>query len=141
MRRSMDATLFHYRDSTNLEVDAIVAIRHGDWCAFEVKLGTGQVDQAAAALLKFRDRMDLNKCGEPTTLGVIVSTGYGYMRKDGVAVIPIGALGAWRFPPVVPESRFKAKVVSLEEQQVSRNSKKSGQRTVEAEEAAPVTSD
>jgi len=26
-------------------------------------------------------------------LGVIVGTGYGYMRKDGVAVIPVGALG------------------------------------------------
>jgi predicted AAA+ superfamily ATPase len=91
--QAMDAAVFHYRDNTNVEVDAIVETRHGDWCAFEVKLGTGQVDQAAAALLKFCDRMDLNKCGEPKTLGVIVSNGYGYMRKDGVAVIPIGALG------------------------------------------------
>ncbi len=91
--RAIDGTVFHYRDNTNLEVDAIVEIRDGSWCAFEVKLGVGQVDEAASTLLKFRDRIDLSKCGEPRTLGVIVSTGYGYKRSDGVAVIPIGALG------------------------------------------------
>jgi hypothetical protein len=31
--------------------------------------------------------------GDPLLLGVIVATGYGYRREDGVAVIPIGALG------------------------------------------------
>ncbi len=88
-----DADVYHYRDNTGLEVDAVVQRRDGDWCAFEVKLGSGQVDEAAAALRKFRDRLNLDKCGEPKTLGVIVSSGYGYRREDGVAVIPIGVLG------------------------------------------------
>lgn len=91
--RANDASVYHYRDNTGLEVDAIVENRLGDWCAFEVKLGTGQVDEAAASLLKFRDRIDVDKSKAPATLGVIVSSGYGFMRKDGVAVIPIGALG------------------------------------------------
>ena len=91
--RAADADVYHYRDNTGLEVDAIVQRRNGDWCAFEVKLGVGQVDEAAAGLLKFRDRLDLDKCGTPGTLGVIVSSGYGYLREDGVAVIPVGALG------------------------------------------------
>ena len=30
---------------------------------------------------------------QPAMLGVIIGFGYGYMREDGVAVIPIGALG------------------------------------------------
>lgn len=88
-----DADVYHYRDNTGLEVDAIVQRRNGDWCAFEVKLGAGYIDEAATTLLKFRDRLDLDKCGEPKTLGVIVSSGYGYRREDGVVVIPIGALG------------------------------------------------
>ena len=88
-----DAEVFHYLDNTNLEVDAIVQKRQGDWCAFEVKLGVGQVDAAAAALLKFRDRIDVGAVGEPKLLAVIVSTGYGYRRSDGVGVIPIGGLG------------------------------------------------
>jgi len=91
--QACDSNVYHYRDNTGLEVDAIVENRQGDWCAFEVKLGAGQVDQAAASLLKFRDRVDASKSKVPGTLGVIVSTGYGFLRKDGVAVIPIGALG------------------------------------------------
>ena len=78
---------------TGLEVDAIVENRQGDWCAFEVKLGAGQVDNAASVLLKFRERVDIKKSGLPRMLGVIVSSGYGYLREDGIAVIPIGALG------------------------------------------------
>ena len=91
--RACDASVYHYRDNTNLEIDAVVENRRGDWCAFEVKLGAGQADTAAESLLKFRERTDLNIAGEPKTLGVIVSSGYGYTRDDGIAVIPITALG------------------------------------------------
>ena len=91
--RASDAEVFHYRDNTNLEVDAIIQKRQGDWCAFEVKLGVGQIDAAAAALLKFRDRIDVGAVGEPKLLAVVVSTGYAYRRSDGVAVIPVGSLG------------------------------------------------
>ena len=90
--RVCDANVYHYRDNTDLEVDALVQNRQGDWCAFEVKLGAGQVDAAAASLLKFRERVDRPAAGEPQMLGVIVSSGYGYVRNDGIAVIPIAAL-------------------------------------------------
>ncbi len=88
-----DASVYHYQDSTGLEVDAIVDDHQGAWCAFEVKLSVGQIDQAARTLLKFWDRIDTGRAGEPRMLAVIVSSGYGYLRNDGVAVIPIGALG------------------------------------------------
>ena len=88
-----DAHVYHYRDNTGLEVDAIVEKADGTWAAFEIKLGQGFVDQGAASLLKFADRVDTDRCGEPQTCGVIVATGYGYVRNDEVAVIPIGALG------------------------------------------------
>jgi uncharacterized protein len=82
-----------YRDSSGLDVDAIVEARDGRWAAFEVKLGAGQIDEAAASLARFAGRIDTAKCGSPALLGVIVATGYCYRREDGVAVIPIGALG------------------------------------------------
>jgi uncharacterized protein len=91
--QSSDARVLHYRDNTGLEVDAIVETGDGRWAAYEIKLGTGHIDAAAACLLKFAERVDTSKCGSPALLGVIVGTGYGYMRKDGVAVIPVGALG------------------------------------------------
>ena len=88
----LDGEIFHYRDQSGLEVDAIVDT--GDeWAAFEVKLGAGQVDQAAQNLSRFAGRVDTAKRGEPALLGVIVGSGYGYVRNDGIHVIPVGALG------------------------------------------------
>ncbi len=84
--------VLHYRDSTGLEVDAIVQLSDGRWAAFEVKLGAGNVDAGAASLLKFAGLIDTAKRGTPAVLGVITSTGLGYRRDDGVVVIPIGAL-------------------------------------------------
>lgn len=91
--QAADAQVLQYRDSGGLEVDAIVQTGDGRWMAFEVKLGAGQIDEAAASLGRFAARIDTERCGSPALLGVIVATGYGYLREDGIAVIPIGALG------------------------------------------------
>ena len=89
----LDGDVYHYRDESGLEVDAIVEV--GDvWGAFEIKLGPGLVGDAAATLAAFRDRVDTTRRGEPALLGVVVGSGYGYVRPDGVHVIPIGALTA-----------------------------------------------
>lgn len=88
-----DAEIRQYRDNTGLEVDAVVQTAAGSWAAFEVKLGPKLVDEAAEQLLAFANRVDTKICGQPAALGVIVGSGYGYVRPDGVAVIPIGTLG------------------------------------------------
>ena len=87
-----DAEVLQYRDSNGHEVDAIVRAHDGRWAAFEVKLGAGQVDDGAASLHRFVRQIDTDRCGPPACLGVIVATGFGYARDDGVQVIPIGAL-------------------------------------------------
>ncbi len=87
-----EATVHHYRDSLDLEID-IVVVGGSSWGAFEVKLGVSQIDAAAANLLAFRSRIDESRIGPPAVLGVITGSGYGYTRDDGVVVIPIGALG------------------------------------------------
>ena len=88
-----DAEVLQYRDNTGLEVDAIVQAADGTWAAFEVKLGAGMIDAAAAALLRFAKRVDPARSRAPAALAVIVAGGYGYLRDDGIGVIPIGALG------------------------------------------------
>lgn len=67
----------------------------GAWLPVEVKLGSTPpiIDKAAATLLKFKDRIDAGKMGEPTSLLVVTAPGYAYHRPDGVTVVPIGALG------------------------------------------------
>jgi predicted AAA+ superfamily ATPase len=89
----LDATVHHYRDSDGLEVDLVVQTRTGPWGAIEVKLGTGQVDAAARQLLRFADKVDTTRAGEPAFLAVVTAAGYGYTRPDGVVVIPVGAFG------------------------------------------------
>jgi len=88
-----DAQVLHYRDNTDLEVDAVIEAADGRWAAFEIKLGSGGVDQGAENLLRFASRIDTARCGAPQILGVITGTGLAYIRADGVAVIPIGTLG------------------------------------------------
>ena len=90
--QALEAQVYHYRDESGLEADAIIEMPDGQWAAFEVKLGVGEVDAAAGHLAKLRDRVDTKATGEPLALAVITASGFGYVRDDGVAVIPIGAL-------------------------------------------------
>jgi len=91
--QSLGASVAHYRDSSGLEVDAIVEGAGSGWAAFEIKLGAHEIDKAAKNLIKLRDQVDTSKVGSPSTLGVITAGGYSYVRPDGVAVISIGTLG------------------------------------------------
>jgi len=90
-----DAQVLHYRDNTDLEVDAVVVARSGAWCAFEVKLGGEQlVEAGAATLTRFRERVDTARSGEPSATAIITAMGeYCYQRDDGIWVVPIRSLG------------------------------------------------
>ncbi len=91
--QALDGHVRYYQDNSGLEVDAIVEA--GDaWAAFEIKLGgEARIEEGAATLARFASRVDTDRSGQPKALAVIVGTGYGYVRDDGIQVIPIGALG------------------------------------------------
>ena len=89
-----DAEVYHYRDNTGLEVDAIVETAGGAWMGVEIKLGgEGPIEEGARNLLKLRDRVDPDRTGPPAALVVIVGVGHGYTRPDGVVPAPLAALG------------------------------------------------
>jgi len=90
-----DAKVYYYRDSSDLEVDAIVQKHNGDWLAFEIKLGKSQsvIDEAATNLKKFADIVDTSKVKAPKSLNIITGTGISYTRPDGVNVISPASLG------------------------------------------------
>lgn len=91
--QAIDGEVMYYRDSSDLEGDAIVQAGNS-WGAFEIKLGgEKRIEEGAATLAKFRERIDTSKSGNPAALAIIVGTGYGYVRKDGIRVIPVGCLG------------------------------------------------
>ncbi|MDR0958744.1 MAG: DUF4143 domain-containing protein [Propionibacteriaceae bacterium] len=90
----LGGSLHHYRDSTDLEADAILTLPQGDWAAFEIKLGHPQIDNAAATLLRLAEKITAAGHRPPRALAVIVGTGaFSHVRDDGVTVIPIDALG------------------------------------------------
>ncbi len=90
--QSYGGDITFYRDSKDFEVDAILRTSSGKWGAIEIKLGAGYIDEAADNLLKFKDRVDIKKCGEPAFLVVLTGTKYSYKRNDGIYVVSIGTL-------------------------------------------------
>lgn len=90
-------TLWYYRDSYGLEVDAVVELADGRWAAFEVKLSSAKADKAATSLLRLRDKVLANPAArnrEPAFLAILVGDSpFVYTRDDGVLVVPITYLG------------------------------------------------
>ncbi|OJV26116.1 MAG: AAA family ATPase [Actinobacteria bacterium 69-20] len=87
--------VYHYRDNTGLEIDAIVEYPDGKWGAVEVKLGSAKLADAERHLLTLRDeRVDVHRTGQPAYLAVVTGTEYAYTLPSGVHVIPLGLLQA-----------------------------------------------
>jgi len=90
---AVDAMVYHYHDSNDLEADAIVQKNDGRWGAIEIKLGTSEIADAAASLLKLKERINTEKMNSPSFLMVLTGMGeFAYRRPDGVFVVPIGCL-------------------------------------------------
>ncbi|MBQ4451390.1 MAG: ATP-binding protein [Clostridia bacterium] len=91
--QSMDARLYHYQDYANHEMDAVIELPDGDWCAIEIKLGANQIDEAASNLLRIRKAIESDGGKLPKALCVICGmSNAAYKRADGVYVTPITAL-------------------------------------------------
>lgn len=90
---SFGANLYHYQDYNNKEIDAVVELKDGKWCAFEIKLGANQIDKAATELVALRNDIEKNGGVAPSVLCVICGlSNAAYVRPDGVFVVPITAL-------------------------------------------------
>ncbi len=87
--------VFHYRDDTGLEADAVIERDDGTWIAVETKLNptAAVVDKAARSLLRLRAKVARSRTDELAALLVVTSTGAAYRRPDGVQVAPVTALG------------------------------------------------
>ena len=88
------ASLYHYQDYKNQEIDAVIELPDGQWCAFEIKLGANQIDAAAENLLEIKKQISEDPKGKlPAVLCVLCGmANAAYQRPDGVFVVPITAL-------------------------------------------------
>ncbi len=90
--QALGGRIFHYRDSSGLEADAIIHLQDGRWAAVEVKLGAHQIDSAAKNLLALKEKVDAVQMHAPSFLMIITATEFAYQREDGVCVVPLGCL-------------------------------------------------
>lgn len=91
---SINGDVYHYRDATDLECDAVIHLRNGSYGLIEIKLGGEHlIDEGAKNLLQLQDKIDTTKMNNPSFLMVLTATGkYAYKREDGIYVVPIGCL-------------------------------------------------
>lgn len=90
---SFGAHVFHYQDYSNKEVDAVVELKDGKWCAIEIKLGANQIDKAAENLIELNNNIIENGGKAPSIMCVVCGlSNAAYQRPDGVYVIPITSL-------------------------------------------------
>ncbi len=93
---SIDGTVYHYRDKSGLECDAVIHLRNGSFGLIEIKLGGDHlIEEGAKNLKTLSSKIDTSRMKEPSFLMVLTGAGkFAYQRKDGVYVVPIGTLGA-----------------------------------------------
>lgn len=91
--QSLDARLYYYGDSNNLEVDAVIDGLDGQWAAVEIKLGGGPaIAKAMDSLRAVRSQVDTARRDPPARLIVLTAFGHGYQTDDGIAVVPLTSL-------------------------------------------------
>ena len=86
----------YYRDSDNLEVDAIIEYRDGRWAAIEIKLSDSKVADAVNNLLRLKSKIASNPMArniEPAFMAVLVGkTDFCRRTPEGIYVIPLTSL-------------------------------------------------
>ena len=92
---ALGGTVYHYRDKSNLECDAVVHLENGSYGLIEIKLGGDTlIKEGAENLQVLANKLDTKKMKQPSFLMVLTGVGnYAYKRpEDGVLVVPIGCL-------------------------------------------------
>lgn len=92
---ALNGKVYHYRDKSGLECDAVVHLRNGQYGLIEIKLGGDTlIKEGVATLTALANQIDTERMKAPAFKMILTATGeYAYRRpEDGIYVIPIGCL-------------------------------------------------
>lgn len=91
---ALDGQVYHYRDKSGLECDAVIHLKNGSYGLVEVKLGGERlINEGIKNLKSLSSKIDTEKMKQPSFKMVITGVGdYAYQTEDGIFVVPIGAL-------------------------------------------------
>ncbi len=92
-------SLSYYHDRYDLEADAVLHLGDGRYALIEVKLGQRGIDDGVKNLNKIESLVEEYNAEEkgpklrlPDLKMVITGTEMGYVRDDGIAIVPVGCL-------------------------------------------------
>lgn len=85
----LDGMVYHYRDGSGLECDAVVHLRNGSYGLVEIKLGgDNNIEQGVRTLKALAAKIDTDRMKAPSFLMVLTGTArYAMRRQDGVLEI------------------------------------------------------
>ena len=91
---AIDGNVYHYRDKSGLECDAVVHLRNGQYGLIEIKLGGDSlIEDGVKTLTALSSLIDTTRMKAPAFKMVLTGVSdYAYCRPDGVYVVPIGTL-------------------------------------------------
>lgn len=92
---ALSGNVFHFRNATGLECDAVLHRRNGTYGLIEIKLGgPNLIEKGAATLCDLASKINTEKMKAPSFMMVLTAIGdFSYRRtQDGVWVVPIGCL-------------------------------------------------
>ena len=92
---ALNGKVYHYRDKSGLECDAVIHLRNGQYGLIEIKLGGDSlIKEGAKTLNELANQIDTTRMKSPAFKMILTATGeYAYRRpEDGIYVVPIGCL-------------------------------------------------
>lgn len=89
---ALNGDVYHYRDSSGLECDAVLHCRNGSYALIEVKISQVREDDGARTLNALKNKIEREGKIAPAFMLIITATGYAHRRADGIYVVPIGCL-------------------------------------------------
>lgn len=90
----LDGNVYHYRDKSGLECDAVIHLRNGSYGLIEIKLGGDTlINEGVATLNKLAKDIDTTRMKQPSFKMILTGLGnYAYKREDDIFIVPVSCL-------------------------------------------------
>ena len=90
----LNGSVYHYRDASGLECDAVIHLRNGEYGLVEIKLGGDKlIAEGVNTLNNLASKIDTQKMKKPSFMMILTGIDkYAYRREDGIYIVPIGCL-------------------------------------------------
>ncbi len=91
---ALGGSVYHFRNKTGLECDAVVHLRNGSYGLIEIKLGGEKlIREGVETLTSLTESIDSSKMKEPAFRMILTAADqYAYRREDGICIVPVGCL-------------------------------------------------